>query len=86
MFLDGHGFIMMDALHVLNGDGGAGKTDLLCQLAVACRTKGLFNGLPVKQGPVVFTPAQSGLKIYWCIHTICADQGLYRWWQWLASM
>lgn len=77
VFLDGHGFIMMDALHVLNGDGGAGKTDLLCQLAVACRTKGLFNGLPVKQGPVVFYSAEEPVeKILWRIHTICADQGL----------
>jgi RecA-family ATPase len=77
VFLDSHGFILMDAVHVLNGDGGAGKTDLMCQLAIACRTDTPFLGLPVKQGPVVFYSAEEPTeKLLWRIHTICADKGI----------
>jgi RecA-family ATPase len=57
-FLDGHNFILMNAVHVMNGDGGAGKTDVVCQLSVACQSSIPFLGLPVRRGPVLFFSAE----------------------------
>lgn len=76
-FLDGHNFILMDAVHVLNGDGGAGKTDVMCQLAVACQSNMPFLGLPVRLGPVLIYSAEEPVEeLRRRIHNICDDQGI----------
>ena len=74
-FLDSHGFILMNAVHVMNGDGGIGKTDIACQMLVAAHTGSpakLF-GLPSKkQGPVLmFSAEEPKAEIRRRIHTIC---------------
>ena len=61
LFLDGHGFILISAVHVMTGDGGIGKTDLACQALVATHTGSPvpFLGLPVtRQGPVLMFSAE----------------------------
>ena len=57
-FLDGHKLILMGAVHVLNGDGGIGKTELAIQLMIGCSGFGAFLNLPVRQGPVLFFSAE----------------------------
>src|SRR5258705_11564248 len=43
----------------LHGDGGAGKTDIACQLAEACtRGAGYWLGHQIAQGPVVIISAE----------------------------
>ena len=74
-FLDGHGFILMGAVHVMSGDGGIGKTDLACQALVATHTGSPvpFLGLPVtRQGPVLmFSAEEPEAEIRRRIHAIC---------------
>ena len=60
-FLDGHKLMLMRAVHVLNGDGGAGKTEIALQLAIGCTGYGNFLNLPVRQGPVLFFSAEEPL-------------------------
>jgi RecA-family ATPase len=43
---------------LLAGDGGAGKTTLALQLAVACATGGMWLGIKVEQCPVLYVSAE----------------------------
>lgn len=73
-WLDGHSLILMDAVHVMGGDGGAGKTDVALQAAIGCQSNSLFLGLPIRTGPVLFFSAEEPKEeIRRRVHTICED-------------
>jgi RecA-family ATPase len=77
-FLDGHNFILVGAANSLSGDGGIGKTDIACSMAIATHpgdTMPLFGLPPRRKGPVLFFSAEEPeAEIRRRIHAICAAQ------------
>lgn len=71
-FLDGHKFLLMQTTHVLAGDGGAGKTELVCQLMIGCCGHGEWLNLPIEQGPALFFSAEEPVnEIRRRVHHLC---------------
>lgn len=57
-FIDSRWFIPMDAVSLITGDGGAGKSLVALQLAIAVATGGDWLGKTVQTGPVLYLSAE----------------------------
>jgi hypothetical protein len=58
------GFMEVDSMDEIFGPSGGGKTFCAVDLGCSCATGTDFNGLPVKQGPVIYVAGegQNGIK------------------------